>query len=108
MGVLADPSIRYAVIIGEHGEYSLCRADRCPPPGWHLEGTEGTRSECMACVQAHAAPALFAAGTAAPAAAHPDATGNDVPEAADAPAPALPAGRRRSRPVHIDRDTLTT
>ncbi|HNE00982.1 MAG TPA: MbtH family NRPS accessory protein, partial [Plasticicumulans sp.] len=61
MGVVVDTAIRYAVMIGSNGEYSLCRAERCPPPGWRLEGTEGTRSECMACVQAHAAPAVFAA-----------------------------------------------
>ena len=100
MGAVVDTAIRYAVMIGSNGEYSLCRAERCPPPGWRLEGTEGTRSECMACVQAHAAPAVFAAA--------PDAGGDDVPAADEAQAPALPAGRRRSRPAHTDRDSLTT
>lgn len=97
MGVVVDTAIRYAVMIGSNGEYSLCRAERCPPPGWRLEGTEGTRSECMACVQAHATAVICATDSA------------DTTEAAEAPAgepgesahaqpPALPAGRRRSRP----------
>lgn len=107
MGIAVDTAIRYAVMIGSNGEYSLCRAERCPPPGWRLEGTEGTRSECMACVQAHSVSALFAAGTGAPAAVIPDAAGDDVPAADAARTPALPAGRRRSRPAHTGRDSLT-
>lgn len=90
MGAAVDTVIRYAVMIGSDGEYSLCRAERCPPPGWRLEGTTGTRAECMACVLAHE----VATPCAVPAGYCPDGAGT----ATDAlPDPAATALRRPAR-----------
>ncbi|MGW2211554.1 MbtH family protein [Streptomyces sp. NPDC001781] len=38
----------YRVVRNDEEQYSVWLADRELPPGWHAEGTEGSRSECLA------------------------------------------------------------
>ncbi|WP_221357793.1 MbtH family protein [Streptomyces beigongshangae] len=38
----------YRVVLNDEEQYSVWLADRELPPGWHAEGTEGTRAECLA------------------------------------------------------------
>jgi MbtH protein len=37
----------YAVVRNEEDQYSIWPADSTPPAGWILEGTTGTREECL-------------------------------------------------------------
>ncbi|WP_030688658.1 MbtH family protein [Streptomyces sp. NRRL B-1347] len=37
----------YRVVRNDEEQYSIWAADREPPAGWHTEGTEGTRQECL-------------------------------------------------------------
>ncbi|MEU8977228.1 MbtH family NRPS accessory protein [Streptomyces sp. NPDC048309] len=37
----------YRVVLNDEEQYSLWAADRDLPAGWHAEGTEGTRQECL-------------------------------------------------------------
>jgi MbtH protein len=37
---------RYYVVTNDAGQYSLWRTDQ-PPAGWSLEGTTGSREECL-------------------------------------------------------------
>lgn len=39
---------RYLVVRNDEEQYSIWRADLDVPAGWHREGTEGTRSQCLA------------------------------------------------------------
>ncbi|AZQ72653.1 MULTISPECIES: MbtH family protein [Streptomyces] len=39
---------RYQVVLNDEEQYSIWAADRDLPAGWHAEGTEGTREECLA------------------------------------------------------------
>jgi MbtH protein len=38
----------YRVVLNDEEQYSVWWADRELPAGWHAEGTEGTRTECLA------------------------------------------------------------
>ncbi|MFF8911137.1 MbtH family protein [Streptomyces olivaceoviridis] len=38
----------YRVVLNDEEQYSVWLADRELPLGWHAEGTEGTRAECLA------------------------------------------------------------
>ncbi|MET8743827.1 MbtH family NRPS accessory protein [Streptomyces sp. NPDC004728] len=38
----------YRVVLNDEEQYSIWWADRALPAGWHAEGTEGTREECLA------------------------------------------------------------
>ncbi|MCJ1678506.1 MbtH family NRPS accessory protein [Streptomyces sp. APSN-46.1] len=38
----------HRVVLNDEEQYSLWWADRELPAGWHAEGTEGTREECLA------------------------------------------------------------
>ncbi|MFG2298926.1 MbtH family protein [Streptomyces sp. NPDC048603] len=37
----------YRVVRNDEEQYSIWRADRELPAGWHAEGTAGTRQECL-------------------------------------------------------------
>ncbi|MET9896831.1 MbtH family NRPS accessory protein [Streptomyces sp. NPDC006465] len=37
----------YRVVLNDEEQYSIWAADRDLPAGWHAEGTEGTRQECL-------------------------------------------------------------
>ncbi|WP_419995128.1 MbtH family protein [Streptomyces boninensis] len=39
---------RWVVVLNDEEQYSIWWADRELPGGWHAEGTEGTRDECLA------------------------------------------------------------
>jgi MbtH protein len=41
----------YRVVYNDEEQYSIWRAGRETPPGWHHEGTEGTREECLAHIE---------------------------------------------------------
>lgn len=38
----------YRVVVNGEEQYSIWLADRELPAGWHAEGTEGPREECLA------------------------------------------------------------
>lgn len=38
----------FRVVHNDEEQYSVWWADRDLPAGWHTEGTEGTREECLA------------------------------------------------------------
>ncbi|MFI2612144.1 MbtH family protein [Kitasatospora sp. NPDC018619] len=38
----------YRVVRNDEEQYSVWWADRDLPAGWHAEGTEGTKDECLA------------------------------------------------------------
>ncbi|MGO4460103.1 MbtH family NRPS accessory protein [Streptomyces sp. NBC_00925] len=38
----------HRVVLNDEEQYSIWWADRDLPAGWHAEGTEGTREECLA------------------------------------------------------------
>ncbi|GAA2787243.1 MULTISPECIES: MbtH family protein [Crossiella] len=37
----------YRVVRNDEEQYSIWRADRELPLGWHAEGTEGSRQDCL-------------------------------------------------------------
>lgn len=37
----------YRVVHNDEEQFSIWKADRELPPGWHAEGTEGSRQECL-------------------------------------------------------------
>ncbi|MER5933041.1 MbtH family NRPS accessory protein [Streptomyces sp. NPDC002054] len=37
----------YRVVHNDEEQFSIWRTDRELPAGWHAEGTEGTRQECL-------------------------------------------------------------
>ncbi|MYW67584.1 MbtH family NRPS accessory protein [Streptomyces sp. SID8379] len=37
----------YRVVLNDEEQFSIWWADRPLPAGWHAEGTEGTREECL-------------------------------------------------------------
>lgn len=39
--------VPYVVVRNDEEQYSIWRADREPPAGWHVEGVPGTREECL-------------------------------------------------------------
>ncbi|MFF9571367.1 MbtH family protein [Streptomyces sp. NPDC014685] len=42
-----DEQTRYCVVLNDEEQYSIWWAGRDLPAGWHAEGTEGTRQECL-------------------------------------------------------------
>ena len=42
-----DPNTIFAVVVNHEEQYSIWPADRELPPGWKLEGTKGTKQECL-------------------------------------------------------------
>ncbi|HEU4730412.1 MAG TPA: MbtH family protein [Kofleriaceae bacterium] len=43
-----DDTARFRVVMNHEDQYSIWPAGRDLPPGWRAEGTEGTRSDCLA------------------------------------------------------------
>ncbi|WP_207933951.1 MbtH family protein [Actinomadura sp. KC06] len=43
-----NDDVRYRVVRNDEEQYSVWWADRPLPEGWHAEGTEGAREECLA------------------------------------------------------------
>lgn len=43
-----DDSRTYRVVSNDEEQYSIWPAGRELPAGWHADGTEGTRAECLA------------------------------------------------------------
>ncbi|MEV0056415.1 MbtH family protein [Saccharopolyspora shandongensis] len=43
-----DDNQVYRVVVNDEEQYSIWQADRELPAGWHAEGIEGTRAECLA------------------------------------------------------------
>ncbi|ASQ93450.1 MULTISPECIES: MbtH family NRPS accessory protein [Streptomyces] len=43
-----DDNTVYRVVLNDEEQYSIWWAHRDLPAGWHAEGTEGTRDECLA------------------------------------------------------------
>lgn len=43
----ADTDEVYLVVRNDEEQYSIWRADRDVPAGWHPEGRRGTRQECL-------------------------------------------------------------
>ncbi|MBO4208619.1 MbtH family protein [Micromonospora echinofusca] len=41
----------YRVVVNDEEQYSIWLGDRELPNGWHAEGTEGTREECLARIE---------------------------------------------------------
>ena len=39
--------VRYQVVVNGEEQYSIWRADRQPPQGWRIEGTDGREQECL-------------------------------------------------------------
>ncbi|MEU8584197.1 MbtH family protein [Streptomyces abikoensis] len=48
----STPDHRYRVVLNDEEQYSIWWADRPLPDGWRAEGTEGTREECLARIDA--------------------------------------------------------
>ncbi|MGW4976843.1 MbtH family protein [Streptomyces mirabilis] len=42
-----ESAITHRVVLNDEEQYSIWWADRDLPAGWHAEGTEGTREECL-------------------------------------------------------------
>lgn len=40
-----------AVVVNDEEQYSLWPARRTPPPGWRLEGTTGSKQDCLAHIE---------------------------------------------------------
>ena len=45
---MSEPNLVFAVVVNYEEQYSIWPADREPPQGWTLEGTKGTKEECLA------------------------------------------------------------
>ncbi|MGW7417298.1 MbtH family protein [Streptomyces sp. NPDC054863] len=43
-----DDDQTYRVVVNDEEQYSIWWADRDLPAGWHAEGTEGNRADCLA------------------------------------------------------------
>ncbi|WP_214324846.1 MbtH family protein [Nonomuraea sediminis] len=41
----------YLVVLNDEEQYSIWRADRPVPDGWHGDGTRGSREECLAHIE---------------------------------------------------------
>lgn len=41
----------YKVVVNHEEQYSIWRADRENPPGWHDAGKSGFKSECLAYIK---------------------------------------------------------
>ncbi|MER7004859.1 MbtH family protein [Dactylosporangium sp. NPDC000555] len=48
----AEDSRIYLVVMNDEDQYSIWFADRDVPAGWRVEGTRGTRAECIAHIDA--------------------------------------------------------
>lgn len=44
---MADQSQLFNVVVNEEGQYSIWPVHRDLPLGWHIEGTQGTKAECL-------------------------------------------------------------
>jgi len=44
---MAEQASTYRVVLNGEEQYSIWWADRPLPAGWHAEGSEGTREECL-------------------------------------------------------------
>jgi len=44
---MSDDDKAYRVVRNDEDQYSIWPADRDLPAGWHAEGTEGPRGECL-------------------------------------------------------------
>ena len=45
---MTDDGHDWTVVVNEHDQYSVWRADTLPPAGWRWEGTTGSRTDCLA------------------------------------------------------------
>ena len=39
--------LTYLVVLNDEEQYSIWRQDKDMPAGWHAEGKQGTRDECL-------------------------------------------------------------
>ncbi|MFB6813994.1 MbtH family protein [Streptomyces sp. NPDC056347] len=42
-----DEQTSYRVVLNDEEQYSIWWTSRTLPDGWHAEGTEGTREQCL-------------------------------------------------------------
>ena len=42
-----EDSVQYEVVVNDEDQYSIWWVDRERPAGWHAEGKQGTRAECL-------------------------------------------------------------
>lgn len=42
-----EDSVQYEVVVNDEGQYSIWWVGRERPAGWHAEGKQGTRGECL-------------------------------------------------------------
>ncbi|MGW4641580.1 MbtH family protein [Sphaerisporangium sp. NPDC004334] len=42
-----EDSVQYEVVVNDEGQYSIWWIGRERPAGWHAEGKQGTRAECL-------------------------------------------------------------
>ena len=47
MSTTMEDTRQYRVVVNDEEQYSIWFADRTVPPGWHPDGKEGTRDECL-------------------------------------------------------------
>ncbi|MFD0727392.1 MbtH family protein [Lysobacter brunescens] len=47
-----DDSTRYQVVVNHEEQYSIWPADRALPIGWQADGFSGTKTECLAHIEA--------------------------------------------------------
>ncbi|CAM5280276.1 MbtH family NRPS accessory protein (plasmid) [Streptomyces viridifaciens] len=40
-------SVQYEVVVNDEGQYSIWWVGRERPDGWHAEGKQGTRADCL-------------------------------------------------------------
>jgi MbtH protein len=45
---MSDDIDEWAVVLNDQDQFSVWRAATPPPAGWRLEGTTGTRADCLA------------------------------------------------------------
>jgi MbtH protein len=43
-----SPTVSHRVVLNDEEQYSIWETGRDLPAGWHAEGFEGTREECLA------------------------------------------------------------
>jgi len=50
--MLPEPERHYKVVVNIEAQYSIWPDDREIPPGWVYSGVKGTKSECLAYIEA--------------------------------------------------------
>ncbi len=47
MNETQHPEPVFKVVLNDEDQYSIWPVPRAAPPGWHDEGTQGTRTQCL-------------------------------------------------------------